>query len=165
MLHRSVSPAACYPSAVSSGELLIFLRSHRLAVQASVSAVGRPQAAIVGFAVSDRFEIVFDTLQTTRKVLNLRHNSQIALVIGGWIDGDERTVQYEGEADEPSGPELDRLKQVYFAAYPDGPNRQHWPGLIYIRVRPRWIRFSNYNCNPPLIVEFAADERNVVHSI
>ena len=93
--------------------LLEFLRQHRLAVQASVSVTGNPQAAVVGFAVTDQFEIVFDTLDSTRKARNLRQDSQLALVIGGSNDGDERTVQYKGLADEPSGAELERLKQVY----------------------------------------------------
>ena len=138
--------------------LLDFMRLHRLAVQASVSPAGVPQAAMVGFAVSDQFEIVFDTVQTTRKAQNLRQNPQLALVIGGWVPDDERTVQYEGEADEPSGAELDRLKQVYYAAYPDGPGRASWPGLIYVRVRPRWVRYSDYNKDPPEIVEFQAKD-------
>lgn len=73
------------------------MRLHKLAVQTSASPTGAPQAALVGFAVTDQFEIVFDTLETTRKAQNLRKNSRIALVIGGWISGDERTVQYEGE--------------------------------------------------------------------
>jgi hypothetical protein len=76
---------------MNSVVLLEFLRSHRLAVQASVSSASRPQAAVIGIAVSDRFEIVFDTLETTRKAQNLRHNSNIALVIGGLTAGDERT--------------------------------------------------------------------------
>ena len=135
-------------------KLLDFMRVHRLAVQASVSAAGVPQAAMVGFAVTDQFEIVFDTLQTTRKAQNLRQNPHVAFVIGGWVPDDERTVQYEGEADEPSGAELDRLKQVYYAAYPDGPGRRSWPGLIYVRVRPTWVRYSDYNKDPPEIVEF-----------
>ena len=91
-----------------------------------------------------------------RKAQNLRKNAGIVLVIGGWIPGDERTVQYEGEADEPSGAELERLKQVYFSAWPDGPARTSWPNLIYVRVRPRWIRYSGYNQDPPVIVEFTA---------
>jgi general stress protein 26 len=143
---------------MSSPRLLEFIRSHRLAVQASGSAAGKPQAAIVGFAITDRFEIVFDTLQTTRKVQNLRSNRHIALVIGGWASGDERTVQYEGEADEPSEAELDRLKQVYFSVWPDGPTRAGWPGLTYIRVMPKWVRYSDYNQTPPEIVEFNADD-------
>jgi len=110
----------------------------------------------VGFAISDQFEIVFDTLSTTRKAQNLRKNPRIALVVGGLVAGDERTAQYEGVADEPAGAELDRLKQVYYAAYPDGPSRLNWPNLIYVRVRPTWIRYSDYNSDPPAIVEFDA---------
>ena len=143
--------------------LLEFLRLHRLAVQTSVSAAGKPQAALIGFAVTHRFELVFDTIDSTRKARNLRLNPHLALVIGGGAPGDERTVQYEGVADEPSGGELDRLKQVYYAAYPDGPSRLSWPGLIYVRVRPTWIRYSDFNQDPPEIVEFSG-ERLVRHS-
>lgn len=138
--------------------LLEFLREHRLAVQASASATNKPQAAVVGYAVTDRFEIVFDTLGSTRKAQNLRRNAQLALVIGGLIAGDERTVQYEGIADEPSGEELERLKNVYYAVYPDGQSRLSWTGLIYVRVRPTWIRYSDYNVDPPQIVEFGAEQ-------
>jgi uncharacterized protein YhbP (UPF0306 family) len=138
--------------------LLDFLRSHLLAVQASVSPSGAAQAAVVGFAINDQFEVVFDTLESTRKAQNLRQNPKIALVIGGATDGEERTVQYEGIADEPSGHELEQLKQVYYAAYPDGPSRVSWPGLIYIRVRPTWLRYSDYTIDPPVIVEYGAGE-------
>jgi pyridoxamine 5'-phosphate oxidase-like protein len=138
--------------------LLKFLQQHRLAVQASVSGVNEPQAAVVGYAVSDRFELVFDTLDSSRKGQNLRRNNRIALVIGGLVNGEERTVQYEGIADEPSGQELERLKRVYYEAYPDGPSRLSWPGLIYIRVRPTWIRYSDFSANPPEIIEFTADQ-------
>jgi hypothetical protein len=138
--------------------LLDFLRLHRLAVQASVSPTGAPQAAVVGFAISNQFEIVFDTLESTRKAQNLRQNPKIALVIGGVTDGEERTVQYEGIADEPSGTELEQLKQVYYTAYPDGPSRLSWPGLIYIRVRPTWLRYSDYTIEPPVIIEYGAGE-------
>jgi hypothetical protein len=66
---------------VSRADILAFIRSHSLAVQASVSANGTPQAAVVGFVVTDGFEIVFDTVDTTRKVVNLRQNSCCALVM------------------------------------------------------------------------------------
>ncbi|MGC1459235.1 MAG: pyridoxamine 5'-phosphate oxidase family protein [Steroidobacteraceae bacterium] len=138
--------------------LLLFLRQHRLAVQASVSPGSRPQAAVVGIAVSDHFEIVFDTIETTRKAQNLRKNSHVALIVGGLSLGDERTVQYEGEVDEPVGAELERLKAVYYCAYPDGPDRVNWPGLIYMRVRPTWIRYSDYNMSPPQIIEFRGED-------
>jgi hypothetical protein len=143
---------------MNTAGLLRFMRRHRLAVQASVSAVKAPQAAVVGYAVTDLFEIVFDTLDSSRKGQNLRRNNRIALVIGGLVEGEERTVQYEGIADEPSGEELDRLKQVYYAAWPDGPSRLSWPGLTYVRVKPTWVRYSDFNANPPRIDEFTADQ-------
>src|SRR5215475_8349782 len=139
---------------MTRSNVLEFMRSHTLAVQASVSSFDAPQAAVVGFIVTDDFEILFDCLSTTRKVVNLRHNPRCALVIGGTANGDERTVQYEGIADEPAGSELERLKELYFLRFPDGRDRQHWPGLTYIRVRPRWLRYSDYNQSPPEIVEF-----------
>jgi hypothetical protein len=117
-----------------------------------------PQAAVVGVAVSDRFEIVFDTLSSTRKAINLRANPKAALVVGGLTAGHECTAQIEGIADEPSGAELERLKRVYYDVYPDGRSRLSWNGLIYLRVRPTWIRFSDYNQGPPLILEFTEDQ-------
>ncbi|HEX5410277.1 MAG TPA: pyridoxamine 5'-phosphate oxidase family protein [Terriglobia bacterium] len=138
-------------------KVLNFMRTHSLCVQASVSAANYPQAAVVGFVVTDAFEIVFDTLATSRKAANLRQNPHCAFVIGGLTDGDERSVQFEGLADEPAGTELHDLKEKYFARFPDGRERQHWPGLIYIRVKPRWLRFSDWNQAPPTIVEFEFD--------
>ena len=144
--------------AIDRAGLLEFLRRHRLAVQASVSRAEAPQAAVVGYAVTDRFELVFDTLASSRKAQNLRQNNRIALVIGGTLDGDEQTAQYEGVADEPDGAEMEALKQAYYAAWPDGPSRLSWPGLVYVRVRPTWIRYSDFSANPPDIVEFTAEQ-------
>jgi hypothetical protein len=134
------------------------MRQHRLAVEASVSTAAAPQAAVVGIAVTDRFEIVFDTLASTRKADNLRRNPRIAFVIGGTQDGDERTVQYEGIADEPAGAELERVKAAYYEVYPDGPARLTWPGLVYVRVKPEWIRYSDFGVSPPAIVVFTKRE-------
>jgi len=141
---------------VTTSQLLEFMRAHRLAVQSSVSPNGAAQAAVVGIAVTSALELVFDTLDTTRKAGNLRRNPRIAFVIGGSAHGDERTVQYEGIADEPTGTDRERVLAAYYEAWPDGPSRAGWPGLVYVRVRPTWIRYSDYNQNPPLIVEFDA---------
>lgn len=139
-------------------ELLEFMRTQRFAVEASCAADGAAQAALVGVAVTDAFEIVFDTLDTTRKARNLRASPRAAFVLGGWIAGDERTVQFEGIADEPTGAELERVKHVYFAVWTDGPSRASWPGLTYFRVRPTWIRFTNFNCTPPQVIEFTSEQ-------
>ncbi len=59
---------------------------------------------MVGIAVSDDFEIVFDTIDSSRKAQNLRWRAEIAFVVGGIATNDERTVQYEGVADKPEVP-------------------------------------------------------------
>jgi len=139
-------------------ELLAFMRTHRVAVQASAGSAAEPQAAVVGIAVTDQFEVVFDTLGSSRKAANLRSSPAIALVMGGLMPGDERTVQYEGVADEPEGAERERLTEAYYGVYPDGRDRLSWPGLTYFRVRPRWIRYSDFGPATPLIVEFTAGQ-------
>jgi pyridoxine/pyridoxamine 5'-phosphate oxidase len=141
---------------VTRADLLAFLRSHRYAVQASAAAESGAQAAIVGIAVLDTFEIVFDTLATSRKARNLEHDARIALVIGG-SDGGERTVQYEGVTDRLAGTELDDIRERYFQVFPDGRDRLAWPGLIHLRVQPRWMRYSDFSVNPPIIVEWSAE--------
>jgi general stress protein 26 len=134
-------------------ELVRFLRRYKLAVEASVAAGGAPQAAVVGFAVSDDLEIVFDTTEETRKYRNLRADPRIALVIG-WEH--EITAQIEGVADFPTGAELERIRECYFVAYPDGRTRLAWPGITHVRVRPTWVRYSDFTVDPPRIVEMAA---------
>jgi hypothetical protein len=131
-------------------ELLEFLRRHRIAVQASVTQAGTPQAAVVGIAITDELEIVFDTVQSTRKYANLVADPRIALVVG-WDDG--MTAQIEGIADFPSGSELERIRECYFVAYGDGRDRLAWPGITHVRVRPHWVRFSDFTVDPPHIVE------------
>jgi hypothetical protein len=42
--------------------------------------------------------------------------------------------------------------------FPDGRERLTWPGLIHVRVRPRWLRYSDFSSNPPLIVEMTATD-------
>ncbi len=122
-------------------EAYAFARGQNLAVIATVSKSGMPEAALVEVAVTPELEIIFDTINITRKYENLGRNGRVAMVIG-WDH--QATLQYEGIADEPEGVERDRIKDIFFAACPRGAAREGWPGLTYIRVRPAWIRFSNY---------------------
>lgn len=143
------------PPAVTREEVLAFMRRHSLASVSTLSPTGSPQAAVVGFVVTDAFEIVFDTLESTRKARNLAAHPVAALVVGGFNPGDQQTVQYEGVTDTPRDTELAPLVERYLTVFPDGVARQSWPGLIYIRVRPRWLRYSDYRATPPLIAEFS----------
>ena len=142
---------------MTRSDLLDFMRQEKYAVQATSASAGL-QAAVVGIVVSDAFEIFFDTLDTTRKARNLRLDTRIAFVVGGTGPNDERTIQYQGLVDEPTGADLTRLKQLYFSRFPDGPGRESWEGITYFRARPTWLRFSDYSKEPTLIVEFSASD-------
>ena len=134
---------------VTRAELYAFMRRHRLAIVSTTSGTS-PQAAVVGIAVTEKLEIIFDTLATSRKYANLRAEPRVALVIG-WDA--EQTLQLEGIADLPAGSELDACKQNYFATWPDGPERERWPDIVYVRVRPRWLRYSDFSLSPPRVEE------------
>ncbi|HEY6038351.1 MAG TPA: pyridoxamine 5'-phosphate oxidase family protein [Kofleriaceae bacterium] len=132
-------------------ELVELLRRFRLGVVATVAANGEPQAATVGIAVGDALELVFDTLATTRKFANLVREPRVAVVMGAG----ELTVQLEGRADVPAGDERKRVQDIYFATWPDGRERAAWPNIAWVRIRPTWVRVSDFAANPPAIREHA----------
>jgi PPOX class probable F420-dependent enzyme len=140
---------------MTRADLVRLLRDYRLAVVSTAAADGAPQSAVVGIGVSDGLDIVFDTLEDTRKARNLRRDPRISAVIG-WDR--EMTAQIDGVADFPVGAELERIRAVYFQAYPDGRERLAWPGITHVRVRPRWIRWSDFTQQPPFIFEAEADK-------
>jgi general stress protein 26 len=127
-----------------------FINQQKLGVVSTINAENKPEAALVGIAVSINLEIIFDTLKTSRKYQYILNNPNVA-VVAGWEQ--EITVQYEGVAEMlGSDIESDNLREVYFSAYPDGPGRAaNWPGLVHVKVSPKWIRYSNFN--EPQVIE------------
>jgi hypothetical protein len=144
--------------ALTRADLLAFLRSHRYAVEASVDRAAGVQAAVVGIAVADNFEIVFDTVESSRKAQNLAVDPRIALVIGGMTDGDERTIQYQGVAERLQSTDKRVVEELYFRVFPDGRDRLSWKGILHLRVRPKWLRYSDFRTSPPQIAEFDAKQ-------
>lgn len=63
-------------------EVFEVVRRKRLAVVSTVHDFGTPETALVGFALTPQNEIVFDTLSTSRKAINLGRRPAIALVVG-----------------------------------------------------------------------------------
>ena len=122
-----------------------------MGVVSTVSATGQPQAAIVGVAVGDALELVFDTLATTRKYANLAREPRVAVVMG---EG-ELTIQIEGRAEVPTGAQLARVQAIYFATWPDGRDRAAWAHITWVRIQPTWIRVSDFAATPPSIREHA----------
>jgi len=127
------------------------MRQNRYAVVCSSPSGGAPQSALVGIAVTPELEIIFDTIKNSRKYPNLIARPACSLVVG--LQG-EQTVQFEGVASEATGLNLLRYREIYFSVWADGPTRMEWPAIAYFVVQPSWIRFSDYDRNPPFIQEF-----------
>ena len=128
-----------------------FIKQQSLGVVTTVNKVNQPEGALVGIAISVNLEIIFDTVQKSRKYRNILNNSKVAFVIG-WEN--ETTVQFEGIAEVLGDDnESENLKEIYFRAFPDGRERaETWPGLVHIKVTPHWLRYSNFN-EPAVIQE------------
>jgi pyridoxine/pyridoxamine 5'-phosphate oxidase len=132
-------------------EVFDVVRRKRLAVVSTVHDSGAPEAALVGFALTERDEVVFDTLGSSRKAVNIVRRPAAALVIG-WEN--DISIQIEGDARRPRGDDLAYAKAAYFREWPDGRARENWPDIAYIVVKPRWMRYANY-AGAPVIEEFA----------
>jgi len=137
---------------MDKAELLSYIRARRLAVIGTIGPDGSPQGALVGVAVTDGFQIIFDTVSDSRKHQNLQRDTRIAATLSG---PGEQTLQLEGRAHPVSAAaESDALyRQAYYSAWPDGRERQAWPKIAYWRIEPQWARYSDYE-RGPLIVEF-----------
>ena len=118
-----------------------FVRERGLAVLATRSADGAPEAALIGVAATDDGELVSDTSSRSRKFGNLTEDPRVALVIGFQ---DDVTVQCEGVSDLPVGSDRTRCLEAYFGKYPEGRERASDPDIVHVRVRPGWLRYCDY---------------------
>lgn len=136
---------------MTKAALFDFMSRHKLGVLGYLSPQGTPRSALVGIATTPELEIIFDTVSSSRKYGDLLANPAASFAVG-WPG--EVTVQFEGREFQPTGAELARYQRIYFAAWPDGPDRLKWPGIAYFVARPQWVRYSDYDQRPPLIEEF-----------
>ncbi|GAA3110357.1 pyridoxine/pyridoxamine 5'-phosphate oxidase [Kribbella aluminosa] len=129
-------------------EFVAFVRKAREGVVATVDADGSPEAALVGMAVTDAGDVLFDTYTATRKVDNIRVHERVALVIG-WDDG--VSVQVEGSAEILSGAERDACGTAYLEQFPG--SRALVDGFSLVRVVPNWLRHYDARTDPAAVTE------------
>jgi hypothetical protein len=136
---------------MNADQLFTLINAEQYAVFSTVSPDGRPQSAIMGVAVTPDLELIFDTVKGSRKYPNLKRDPRMAVVINA---GSEVTIQYEGIAEELSGESREKYLKVYFEKFPDGPARLAWNGIVHFVVRPKWLRYSDFNEATRAIEEF-----------
>lgn len=139
-------------------ELYDFLVKCDSGVVSTIGSEGEPQSARVYIVATPELQLIFYTLQTNRKCLNLRRDPRIAAAVG--LE-DKWTIQYEGLAMEANEYTHAEVRKIYMHARPQQAGMLNWPGLTFFRVKPIWIRFSDYG-QPWRIEEMSFPENKPV---
>jgi PPOX class probable F420-dependent enzyme len=127
-----------------------FVRAVRLGVVATVDPDGNPEAALVGLAVTDAGDLIFDSPSDARKMRNLRHAPRVAVVIGA---DDAVSVQVEGDAEILAGADRAACGATYLAQFPG--SRALDDGFSLVRIRPDWLRCYDARVEPARVAEGA----------
>lgn len=122
-------------------KILNFLKRKELMVISTINENGSPESAVVGFSETPEFEIIFGTFNDTRKYRNLKVNKKVSVVFG-WELEEKITVQYEGEAEELSGSEMERCRSLHIAKNPKREKHAFHEKERIFKIKPKWIRYS-----------------------
>ena len=134
----------------SRNNILQFIKPQLLTVLSTVSPDGVPESATVECAVTDEFEVVFDTFRSFRKYRNLCNNPNVALVFGC---RDDVTVQLEGCVRLLDGELLDYYQTYYLRRIPSAKKFAENPEVSWFCVTPRWIRYTDVSKEPWKVLE------------
>lgn len=133
-------------------EIFDFITAQPRMVLSTVTKDGASSSAIMGFGVTENFEIVFGTFEYMRKVENMHLNPMVSIVTGFDQTG---TIQYEGTVRQLEGPEVDRYAEYHFAKHPRSRRYKNEPGQIYFLITPTWIRFTEVTYTPWKVTELS----------
>ena len=125
-------------------KVLDFISQQKLTVISSIGPNGGPQSAVIGFGQTERFELIFGTLNTSRKYQNIKADPHVSFVIG-WGNA---TVQYEGLAHELSEADMSLVRETYWKKNTNAERFHNDPGQRYFKVSPKWIRYSDFGAEP-----------------
>lgn len=120
--------------------ILQYLKDKRpkLLVLATANKNGKPECAVMGYAITDVFTIILSTHKGTRKVQNISENPQVAVTIGWTFT--EMNVQIEGSATIiTEGGKYVETETFFFSQNPDAKTFKT-PDTIFIEIKPKWIK-------------------------
>lgn len=130
------------------------MAAHPMAVIATdAKDAPTPESALIAFAELPNFEIIFETFYKTRKYENLKVNPHVSLVVG-WDVKNQITLQYEGIASPIPEDQTDKYRTIFLKK--DTPCTEeflHHPHVRLYKIKPTWLRYSDYMQKPPMIFE------------
>jgi general stress protein 26 len=139
--------------------ILEFLKTQPMATISTIAPGSlQPESALIAFTQTDELEIIFETFVDTRKWNNLQQNPHVSLVIG-WNTEHYLTVQYEGIAAPAAN---DEQAEAYIQAFlaKDTPCSEKFlrdKRVRLFKIRPTWVRYSDYTREMPSIIESRYD--------
>lgn len=129
-------------------EIAAYVREEGLAVVATVTPDGEPEAALVGITALDDCTLIFNVVPWARKLANLALSGRAAVVVGTTAPV---SVQFEGAAVITSGTEAAHYAAEFERLMPGSKSR--YEGYEVVVVRPEWLRVYDVSHRPPLVVE------------
>lgn len=143
-------------------QILNFLANHVLCTISTVNVdTLQPEAALIAFAELPNLEILFVTLEGSRKYQNMLANNKVALVVG-WDRRPEKwaTLQYEGFASLVLAQEIGRYKKVFLSKKntPCSYEFLNKKGMKLFKITPTWIGYSQYNIGNPQVIELKSSD-------
>ncbi|MEO6536152.1 MAG: pyridoxamine 5'-phosphate oxidase family protein [Candidatus Paceibacterota bacterium] len=143
-------------------EILNFLHRNPMGVISTVhKSDGAPESALVAFAETSDFKLIFQTLTAARKYVNLKTDPRVSFVIGWEIDKQHQiTLQYEGSAMEIVNEDSDYQEYRKIFEQKKTPCTTDFldnPKSRLFLIEPRWIGYSDYSSDVPRIIENTFD--------
>ena len=130
-------------------KILDFIKTQILGVISTVSPDSNPESAVVAFSETDNLELIFGSFSDTRKNKNLQSNNKVSFVIG-WGD---ITVQYEGLAQELSGGEAIKAREIHLFKNPGSKKYAFDEKQRFFKITPIWVRYYDFNYDPEKVFE------------
>ncbi len=125
----------------------------KLCVLSTIGRYKHPESAVMAYAMMDDLSVVLTTHDDSRKYHNIKRNPNVALTFGWDLEG--QNVQYEGTAKLVE--ESEEIERIYDKANPEHGRFRDLPGMVFVLIKPRWIRFSDFSTFHPKIKEMKFD--------
>ena len=122
------------------------LEENNFAVLSTNSSTGFPESALVGFSSTEDLDIVFRSLNPSRKNQNIKKDSKVSMVIGfgesGW------SLQIEGVANILTKEDSTLLRERHCQKLPVYKKFEDNDQNEYFMIKPLWFRYSDLSVNP-----------------
>jgi len=135
--------------------ILDFIKTSRVSVLATVLGNGSPHAAAMHYSHSvNPLEIYFSVDKTSLKCQSLlKKKKNKASVVIGFSEQDWLTLQIDGLISIVSDREkLKSVKLIHYKKNPSSKEFENNPNTIFLRFKPKWIRYTDFNFEPPRII-------------